>query len=103
MCFGLPIKMLTYVQGYFTTLQHKSLNSQDAVLSGTCVAQQSPFGHLPACNDKKMRVITFLQRNGIDVSHCTSSYDATADPTQNFSVNDVRMGRPENSAIGGLF
>ena len=99
MCFGLPSKMFTYVQGNFTTLQHESLNSQDAVLSSSCVAQQSPFRRLHAYNNKKMRVVTFLQRAGSVNSHRTTSSDATADPTQNFSITNVRMWSPENSAF----
>ena len=99
MCFGLPNKMFTYVQGNFTTLQHESLNSQDAVLSSSCVAQQSPFRRLHAYNNKKMRVVTFLQRAGSVNSHRTTSSDATADPTQNFSITNVRMWSPENSAF----
>ena len=72
---------------------------QDAVLSGPCVTQQGPFGHLHASNDKKIRVFTFLQHVGRATSHRTSSSDGTADPMRNFSIIDVRMRRPENTAF----
>ena len=72
---------------------------QDAVLSGSCVTQQGPFGHLHASNDKKMRVFTFLQHVGRATSHRTTSSDGTADPTRHSPLIDVRMWRPENTAF----
>ena len=72
---------------------------QDAVLSGSCVTQQGPFGHLHASNDKKMRVYIVLYYHKMAASHHTVFSGGTADPMRHSPLVNVRMRRPENTAF----